>query len=414
MPHPGAQESLEILQLIQDQRWEDLRSYLRTDQFPPKGFAKLVNTGIGEPRSLLTWAVDREDETGAMILLEERERDIRQRGRDYEPALQAAAMWNHAAVIEFLITRCRALTQYQSFPHAQYLDGLCVFALAFHCPDAYKVLMKARSTAYYGDPPFTYHPKPSRLTLDEQFKAASRVYRDCGTGGTPLHVLANLRIAKVEAIQTLLRWGVDVNALDFGGRTALSLAAMNPSEQAPMIMDALVTSAPNLDPNIRDAEGKTALHRVIEQIASMTEVLESYYQCFAYLLGIPGIDLNPQDNNRTTPLMMACKGRLDIVAIGLMDAGLTAIQVNARDNAGIAAPFMAIDRDQIDILARMAEGDLLDLASRHPHHRNLDLVAYARRVRAFHCAEYLASLQQFEPPTRTRMQLSGGRYVYLD
>ena len=138
-------------------------------------------------------------------------------------------------------------------------------------------------------------------------------------------------------VLALLLKGVDPNARDERGRTALALAMREESGAA---MDALL-SDPRLDLNAVNANGETPLmlaaikgkldwvQKLVKRGAQINRAgwTPLHYACSgpdegvaAWLLG-HGADINARSPNGTTPLMMAARyGAMDTVPV-LLNAG---------------------------------------------------------------------------------------------
>lgn len=107
----------------------------------------------------------------------------------------------------------------------------------------------------------------------------------------------------LHTISTLIGQGVDVNARDEGGSTALMRVALHGyQEMAKFLLNA------KADPTVKDALGKTALHYAAqEHRLPMVELLVA-----------SGADVNAQDLHGNTPISSAIfysKGRGDVISL---------------------------------------------------------------------------------------------------
>lgn len=172
------------------------------------------------------------------------------------------------------------------------------------------------------------------------------------------------------AVQALLNQGLNPNAKDSRGRTALTVAAREKSMNA---LRALLTS-PKLDVDRPNASDETALMlAAIHGNLSMAQLLVQrgaavnrsgwtplHYACSgpdngvaAWLLS-QGAQVNARSENGTTPLMMAARyGNSDVVPV-LLHAGANAALKNEQGLS--AAEFAALGgRDRlVDELRRRA------------------------------------------------------------
>jgi hypothetical protein len=139
---------------------------------------------------------------------------------------------------------------------------------------------------------------------------------------------------EVDRVKELLRHGVNVNAADKSGETALMVGAHHP-EMVKLLLEA------GADVNAKNKFGATAL---------MYTMLD--YRDGTKLLLAAGADVNARDRDGKTALMVAVyDGRVDKIKM-LVDAGA---DVNARDKARKSVLMYAAERNQADAIKILKE-----------------------------------------------------------
>ncbi|MEZ5477051.1 MAG: ankyrin repeat domain-containing protein, partial [Thiolinea sp.] len=142
-------------------------------------------------------------------------------------------------------------------------------------------------------------------------------------------------------VEWLLQHGVNLNALDQDGNTALHnlLGAYSLSADQAAFVARLLRARPKLD--IRNAEGKTPLYLALEQ----------QHQEQAMALLAAGADPNLADKEGVTPLVFAVRHNDKALLQALLDKGAA---VNLQDKSGQNPLFALVDSgtatDLIDLL----------------------------------------------------------------
>lgn len=114
-------------------------------------------------------------------------------------------------------------------------------------------------------------------------------------GYTPLHYAA--RNGHYRVCEILLQHGADVNATTPSIQsTPLHRAAIQGHATT---VETLLRHGANA--NLRDTDGKTALHRAITKHASSIETLQNSSFSYTCMLLLPHTDLNIKDNSGQTP-----------------------------------------------------------------------------------------------------------------
>lgn len=133
-------------------------------------------------------------------------------------------------------------------------------------------------------------------------RQVKRFIEECGAderrvvdGRTLLHV-AMARKNAPHLTYLLARDTIDVNFRDDGGDAVLHQAVKGGQRQIQMA-DALIDAAPRLELDLRNAEGKTALHLCVERSRAN----------FFRALVRKGASLRARDSTGNTPLHLACK-----------------------------------------------------------------------------------------------------------
>ena len=128
-----------------------------------------------------------------------------------------------------------------------------------------------------------------------------------GNGDTLLHYAVDGECSK-EVLQAIVESGIDVNATNKNGTTALMKASRRGN------IDAIsVLLRAGVDPNIVDGNGNTLLHYAVDGECSK-EVLQAIVES--------GIDVNATNKNGTTALMMASgRGNIDAMSVLLHVGG---------------------------------------------------------------------------------------------
>lgn len=164
----------------------------------------------------------------------------------------------------------------------------------------------------------------------------AEVNRKARSGDTPLH--SAVMFGNALLTQDLLSNGANPLIMNRDGRVPFHLAAMNGFLP---ILQLLRSKTTSFSPNVRDAEGRTALH--LASAHGHRHVVDA-------LLRIPGVDAGVKDQWLYTPLHMACSyGDLETVKLLVAGGG----DVNAADMEGRTPLTFAVKkgaRDVVDFL----------------------------------------------------------------
>ena len=164
--------------------------------------------------------------------------------------------------------------------------------------------------------------------------------------------------ANKEMVNLLISAGADIRQTNTSGQTALHTALSWPDKD---ILDLLL--ATDVDVNAKDSEGHTALRVAIEH-AYRAGIPEASVIGIITSLIAAGADVNAQDNNGRTPLQSAViTGDVEIVR-HLLDAGA---DVNIEDAIGRTALHYAIGRMDYALRDLLIEcGAKTDIAPMRP------------------------------------------------
>ena len=156
-----------------------------------------------------------------------------------------------------------------------------------------------------------------------------------------------LEEGNIETVKTLLDQGQDPNLQDGYGYTLLHRAA----EKGDIAMAELLLETYKAKVDVKDAEGKTPLHRVAEGYvvdeASMEPVVHKGHVAVTQLLIDKGAQVDAQDEEQKTPLHYATNfGFTQIIEV-LIARGA---EVNAQDMYGCTALHIAVQNISDDDL----------------------------------------------------------------
>ena len=168
-------------------------------------------------------------------------------------------------------------------------------------------------------------------------------------GKTPLHLVfehnffcsaieAEIRTARV--VRLLLERRAAVNALDKDKTTPLFLAIKRKMYDITSVL--LVCGA---EPNVKNDAGKTPLHLLLEDSFPNDDYIPGLTHALLYR----GADVNAQDQNNATPLLLATERHLDVIARILLEHGA---DPNVKNSLGKTPLHLLLERrfhDQDDI-----------------------------------------------------------------
>ena len=208
--------------------------------------------------------------------------------------------------------------------------------------------------------PFHIAAQDGRTDVMELLSKAAPdvIKRRSNNGSTPLHFATNKA-----SIEWLLTQGIDVNAVDGSGKTALMTAVQSGSDK---VVGLLLSH--KADPKLRDNSGKTALHHAAkegsvpvaqrllneeisllkytdnEQRSALHTAIQEKQMDIARMLLLqqqPHVDINLQDKDGNSPLLLAVSAgskMQDFVQL-LMEAGPDA---ELRNKVGQTALLVAV------------------------------------------------------------------------
>jgi ankyrin repeat protein/Zn-dependent protease with chaperone function len=186
---------------------------------------------------------------------------------------------------------------------------------------------------------------PTALVLTA--RAQTETSKPQGQARPPLH---EATVAwDIEKIKSLLSQGVDVNARDNLGRTALHCACAKFDTPSDEIARLLITRG--ADVNARDNDGNTPLHVAAGEWDISKDLLD--------LLLAKGADINARNDDGQTPLHLASPANLDVPAAErerrnrvvaanvLVSHGA---QINAKDKNGCTPLYVASGNGRRDVV----------------------------------------------------------------
>ena len=163
---------------------------------------------------------------------------------------------------------------------------------------------------------------------------------------SPLIIAIEADEVNIDLIKLLIDTGANINFKDSQGDSPLILAG----EQQDLELMRVLLNTPNINVNIVDRRGRTALHEaIISSNIEMCRLLIEY-----------GADVNIQDNNGDTPLLKAFKVNefnLEIVRL-LVDRGA---YININDNNNRNVFFYAEIYDNEELINILKNGRIKDL-----------------------------------------------------
>jgi ankyrin repeat protein len=205
-------------------------------------------------------------------------------------------LW-HLHVKRYLIGSADQIPQASSMRHLPHFLGTCKsfpLSLGLPCPDS---LEFASSPLHL----IAYHGLPMSIPC-----ACLEATKRTNLGKTALH----FAVERDDAIltQRLLELeGIDVNAANYVGRTALMDAA---HRRHSSVFEALLRD-PRVDPSYEGCWGHTVLHCIIDGACEWVSHPEEAKTCtmLDQVLALPSIDVNKASHYGTTPLMLAIYAR---------------------------------------------------------------------------------------------------------
>ena len=170
---------------------------------------------------------------------------------------------------------------------------------------------------------------------------ARRELEKRGFAYTAEHFIERARLGNARAVGLFLAAGMNVDARDRGGLTAL-MASTGPWPSQTDVVCALLGAG--ADVNARDSEGKTALVNASGTVNA--HVMR--------LLLDGGADPNAQTNNGWTPLMLAAQaGQANTVRV-LLDAGADVNLRNAEGKTALTVAYRAEGNQVVPLLEQAA------------------------------------------------------------
>ncbi len=200
------------------------------------------------------------------------------------------------------------------------------------------------------------------LSIKDTSKELENIAQELNTPGALEYLRQKRFIAAatkgdIKAVKDFLDKGINVNARDINGRTALMIAVYDESKD---IVEMLINAG--ADVNAHDKYGLTSLHWAAEK--GHTNIVEMLIKA--------GADVNAKNNNGSTALHRAALGPKGIVQI-LLKAG---VEVNSQNKYGRTALMLAVQyrrKDLVEILlASGADVNVKDNEGRTALHEAAD------------------------------------------
>ena len=149
-------------------------------------------------------------------------------------------------------------------------------------------------------------------------------------GENSLHVAINARFYDCDIVRLLLRHGVNVNNQDKDHTAPLHLAMT--ARPDPDLVQILLEH--NAQPDMANIDGKTSLHLALVVEYSnyrIWDCTETHAARLVRLLLEHGADVNAQDKNKTTPLLLAIQQKMYDITRVLLSRGA---EPNVKDDRG--------------------------------------------------------------------------------
>ncbi len=262
------------------------------------------NGYVGEPKDsaqdTLMPSTESGDRKAIAGMLLDRGAEIEATNRYGYTPLHCAAMGGDKGVIEALLARgakVNAKTSSQWIPlHYAALNGPveCIALLLEQGADIH-------AKADDGETPIVVASRSGRSDTFNYLLGKGGKLDGTMEGFTSLHLAAT--VGQVDVVKTILAKGIDIDARDEYGNTALQSAAYNMNKE--MVQFLLESGA---DPNAKDNSGRTALHEVVKREsrnigAEHVEIIKDIVR----MLLDKGADRNIKDKDGKTPLdSIAC------------------------------------------------------------------------------------------------------------
>jgi ankyrin repeat protein len=192
------------------------------------------------------------------------------------------------------------------------------------------------------------HTTPLLLAVKQGLCKIARILLEHGAdpsatktdGKTPLYLVLKYKshfkdeeILISSPARSLLEHGADVNAQDKDHITPLLLAM-----QRNMYEIVRILLGRGAKPDVKNDKGKTPLHLLLEGDFTYEDDIPG----LARLLLDRGADVNAQDNNHVTPLLLAAERNLDDIARILLERGA---EPNVKNNKGKTPLHILLDRN---------------------------------------------------------------------
>ena len=256
----------------------------------------------------------------------------------------------------------------------------------------------------YGDTPLDDSDfrsgKIAHLIRNPQEAIALANKIDPPPAGAPsnLPIVRESELGNADSVRNLAKSGVDVNAVDENGDTAVVIASANGHKEA---VSALIEFGADI--NQSDGKGETAIAAAIR--AQDSEMVKTLYE--------KGADLNQAVKSGETPLMLASQLGLGEIAQFLTQAG---VDLNAKGLNGKTAMYLAVAAGALQlaqiIIKAGADADAaaddgksaLDLLKESENEEAAKIAREAKKLKAERQAAEAARLEREKQETERQAQ----------